>query len=479
MSMKTKHAQRISSKIPPPSGREPRSNMTPRGVEELIEKLREYHSIYAHFFKRKEQRHWSLQYLWGQMLDIKRKSIEPMANALEEGNVQAMQQFISAGPWDDQPIILQHQKEVAKTLANPQGVLILDGCDFPKQGKHSAGVARQYCGPSGKVDNCQAGVFLAYAGDKGHTLLDRRLFMPEKWFSPEYKKLRETCDVPKDLAFQTKNELSWDMIEALIDNNHVPFQYITMDEAFGRDSALLKKIARKNKYYFAEIPCSICAWTEQPKMKLPVKKSKKGRRPTKLYAEPAAKRVDSLAFLLEPKQWRRAIIHEGSKGPMQVDIAVIPAIYSEDKLPGNNEWLIIRRKSSEQPIKNWKFYRCNAPANTLWEELARLTAWRWPIESTFEECKGELGMDHYEVRNWRGWHHHITMTMLSHHFLVRVRVNNEDGAPALTVSQVRRLLQVVLPKRTFDAKSILQEIQRTQTNNYKAYLSHRKRRTPT
>ncbi|MCK6557969.1 hypothetical protein L6R21_02120, partial [bacterium] len=113
---------------------------------------------------------------------------------------------------------------------------------------------------------------------------------------------------------------------------------------------------------------------------------------------------------------------------------------------------------------------------TARDKLATLTAWRWPIESTIEECKGELGMDHYEVRNWRGWHHHLTMTMLSHHFLVRMRVEMGDEAPALTVSQARHLLQVVLPKRKFEAQMVLEEIQRTQKQNYAAYRSHRKHR---
>ena len=159
-----------------------------------------------------------------------------------------------------------------------------------------------------------------------------------------------------------------------------------------------------------------------------------------------------------------------------MEIASIRLIFSEDGLPGRQDWAIFRRASAQQPLKEWKFYRSNAPADISWKKLAGMTAWRWPIESAIEECKGELGMDHYEVRNWRGWHHHMTMTMLSHHFLVRVRVDMGDQAPALTVSQVRKLLQVVLPQRQFDSKSILQELQRTQKQNYAAYRSHRKRR---
>lgn len=477
--METKHAQRISNATPPPSGRKPQLNIASRHVDGLLDDLKEYHSIYAPLFQRQEQRYWALKYMEGQMLDIERKSIEPMATALDGGNVQAMQQNISASPWDDRPLIRAHQQKVAETLGHPDGVLIWDGCDFPKQGQHSVGVARQHCGALGKIANCQASVLLAYASEAGHTLLDRRLYMPKKWFSPEYAELREVCGVPKALSFQTKNELAFSMLEDLLEQDVLPFQWITMDEAFGRDTQLLNKIAEKDKYYFAEIPCDTHVWWQRPKVVGPQKSSGPGRPPTKLQlaAEaPPPEGVDQLAPTLDDARWRRLIVHEGTKGPLEVEIAFVRVVFTENGLPARKEWLVVRRKSSKQPLSDWKFYRCNAPQKTAWKKLARLTAWRWPIETTIEECKSHLGMDQYEVRNWRGWHHHMTLTMLSHHFLVRLRVKFGDDAPALTVSQLRQLMQVVLPKREFDAEAALREIKRIQQQNYAAYRSHRKQR---
>jgi hypothetical protein len=191
---------------------------------------------------------------------------------------------------------------------------------------------------------------------------------------------------------------------------------------------------------------------------------------------PTPQRIDELAQALDARQWQRVIVHEGTKGPVEVEVAVIRVVFSENGLPARTEWAVIRRQSSQQPRDKWKYFRSNAPKKTSWKKLAAMTAWRWPIESSFEECKGELGMDHYEVRNWRGWHHQMTMTMLSHHFLVRTRVEMGDDASALTVSQARHLLNVTLPKRKFDAQAMLEEIQRTQQQNYAAYRSHRKRR---
>lgn len=479
MSMTYKHAQRISSATPPPSGRKPKLNVAPRQVNGLLTQLETYHEIYSPLFQRQEQRYWSLKYMQGQMLDIERKSIEPMARALDGGNVQAMQQFTSASSWQDVVIIRRHQLEVGTTLGRKDGVIITDGCDFPKQGDNSVGVAHQHCGVLGKTANCQAGVFLAYASELGHTLLDRRLYMPEHWFSTEYAALRNECDVPEELRFQTKNELVWAMLEPLLEEAIVPFEWIAFDEAFGRDTKLLNKIHQKKKSYFAEIPCDTLVWRQRPKVQLPQINTGPGRRATRprLASDaPTPQRIDELAQALDARHWRRVIVHEGTKGPVEVEVAVIRVVFSENGLPARTEWVVIRRKSSRQPRTKWKFFRSNAPTKTSWKKLAEMTAWRWPVESTFEECKGELGMDHYEVRNWRGWHHHMTMTMLSHHFLVRTRVAMGDEAPALTVSQARHLLNVTLPKRKFDAQAMLTEIQRTQQQNYAAYRSHRKRR---
>lgn len=166
---------------PPPSGMPPEVNLAPRDVRALGAELAEYHSIFAPLFWRYEQQEWSMKYLQGQMLTIERKTIEPMALALEGGNVQAMQQFISDGAWDDDVILEAHQELVAESLGDGQtGVLVIDGCDFPKQGRTSVGVARQYCGALGKVANCQASVLACYASDRGYTLVDRRLYVPDK-----------------------------------------------------------------------------------------------------------------------------------------------------------------------------------------------------------------------------------------------------------------------------------------------------------
>ena len=473
--------ERLGHAVPPASGRAPVINIAPRDVDGLDKSLKSYHQVFTDCFARREQRHWALKYSQGQLLDLPRKSIEPMAVALVGGNTrsEAMQQFISQGAWSDDEVLALRRQDVAQTLGRSDGVLIIDGCDFPKQGEDSVGVARQYCGPLGKVANCQASVVLAYASEAGATLLDRRLYLPEDWFDDAHRERWVKCGIPDDVTFKAKPQLAAELFQMVTAEGVIPFAWVAMDEGFGVAGYLLDTIDRENKRYLAEIPRSKKVWRQRPKLTVPHARAATGRPPTRAQLAPGtppAQRVDDLAVALRPADWQHFIIHEGTKGPLEVEIAAVRVTITEDGLPARDEWLVIRHPVGEKRIKYWKFYRSNAPASTSLKTLARLTAWRWPVETVIEECKDELGLDHYEVRGWVGWHHHTTMTLLAHSFLVRVRVTMGAQAPALTVAQAHRLLQVVLPKREYDAAAALAEIERIQRQNHAAYRSHKKRR---
>ncbi len=246
---------------PPPSACPPLLNLAPHDVAVLHEALVAYHQEFALLFARREQRHWALKYLEGQLLPIARKSIEPMAHALEGGNVQAMQQFISDGAWDDSAILEQHQCLVAQSLGDAEtGVLILDGTDFPKQGTESVGVARQWCGALGKVANCQASVVACYASRHGYTLVDRRLYVPEEWFTTAYATRRTDCAIPATQTFQTRPALAWEMVAHLRDQGVLPFRWVTGDEHFGQIPVLLDQIVAAGLGYLMEVPHSTRVW---------------------------------------------------------------------------------------------------------------------------------------------------------------------------------------------------------------------------
>lgn len=226
-------------------------DLTAQELDSIVDELTAFHAIFSPLFARKEQREWSRLYLHGLLLELPRKSVEPMVLALrgaDRNAVRTMQQFLSIGAWDDSAILRRLWSEVAADLGDPlDGVLILDGSDFPKQGTESVGVKRQWCGQLGKTANCQAGVFLAYASESGYALLDRRLYLPQDWFTEPFAQRRVDCGVPTDVPFQTKSQLGLAMIEAVLAAGALPFQWVTADEAFGDNPALLDAIDALNK----------------------------------------------------------------------------------------------------------------------------------------------------------------------------------------------------------------------------------------
>jgi SRSO17 transposase len=400
----------------------PTMALHPQDVESLVGELQAYHTIYSPLFQRSEQRQWSAEYLRGLLLDIPRKSIEPMVLALHgaDGNaIRAMQQFASEGAWDDAVILKRHWAEVDWTLGDEDGVLTLDGSDFPKQGKESVGVKRQYCGEVGKRANCQAGVFLGYASALGYTLLHRRLYLPEEWGTDDaFAERRRKCGVPSAVGFSTKPALGWEMIREVVDHQHLRARWVACDEGFGRDTAFLDAVAGSGLWYFAEVPHDTRLWLERPLTAVPPW-SGRGRRPTRERLCPGqheAETVTDIAARLPSEQWQRLLIKEGSAGPMLADFFVMRVVAVRDGMPGPEVGLVLRRQVSSGELKT---YVCNAPAPTPLKTLARISGMRWPIETCFEEGKQYLGMGDYEVRSWRGWHHHMTLCILAHFFLVR------------------------------------------------------------
>ena len=405
----------------------PPLNVTPEEIETLADELVDYHAEFADLYYRTEQAHWGYKYLQGLMLPIEQKAIQPMAMALEGGDIQAMQQFIGQGRWQDEKLLQKHWQLVDETLGENDAVYIVDGSGFPKKGEHSVGVARQWCGVLGKVENCQVGVFGAYASRHGYTLVDHCLFLPEEWFEKDHRERWEKCGIPKETTFKTKPELALERLQAVVAHGRLRFRWVTCDEAYGRSPDFLDGVADLERWYFAEVPHNIRLWKTRPKTAGPVW-SGRGPRPTKerlLPGEPDPQRVDEIAASLKPEEWRLYQIKEGSKGPMVAEFAFLHGVAVREALPGADVWIVFRRGLSQDA--ELKVYLCNAPFDTPRTELVRMAGLRWPVETAIEEAKGGLGMDHYEVRSWLGWHHHMTEYLLAHHFLVHCQKRLKKG----------------------------------------------------
>ena len=398
--------------LPPPL------DLREEDIDELGQEFERYHQLFDPFFYRSEQTELSRIYLQGLMSPIARKSMEPIALSLmTPQRVRALQHFMGrTGKWDTEAIATVHKQQAAKLVVDPNGVLCVDGSDFPKKGKESVGVARQYCGRLGKIDNCQAGVFLAYSGSKGYALLDRRLFIPESWFTEEYRERREKCQMPENLPFKTKIELALEMIQELSRQGNFPARWIACDEFFGRDGGFLDQLP-EGTFYFAEVPCNTRVWSKHPKTSLP-RYSGKGRKPQKRKCLVKSKTVSELSKN-KHVEWKTVSLADGAKGPIVAEVARIRVVESRHSLPAHDVWLFIRRSLDK---KEYKYFLSNAPVDCAMQEMCQVCTMRWPIEQCFQEGKSELGMDHYEHRSWIAWHRHMTFVFIAQLFLLTIRI---------------------------------------------------------
>ncbi|MFC1835358.1 IS701 family transposase [Thermodesulfobacteriota bacterium] len=360
----------------------------------------------------------------GQFSDLERKSIEPIALALKDGNVRALQRLVSDAPWDDDGMMFKYRSFVNDDLGSPDGALIFDESGFVKKGQDSIGVARQYCGTIGKVDSCQVGVFAGYVSEYGYALVDKRLFIPEKWFGEDYLERRKKCKLPTETAFHTKPEQAAEMLNALSKEDVLPFKYVLADSLYGVSPEFIAAVeALPGKTYFLSVPKDTLCWLKRPMTITKEYYSWGGRKRTKrVLVDPNSKpmAVEDLATNMNDYFWYRRKVSEGTKGPVVYEFTRRRVILSAEGLPKRTVWLLIRRTLGDDP--QYSYFISNASGSTRLKTLVWLSGLRWATEQCFQESKTELGMDHYEVRKFPGWHHHIITCMLAHFFLWHLKI---------------------------------------------------------
>lgn len=362
---------------------------------------------------RSERRHWGEVYVRGLLQDGERKSVEPMAARLRDGNVQAMQQFVGQSPWQWEEVWQRLGRRMTAEL-EPDSAWVVDDTGFPKQGRDSVGVARQYSGTLGKTGNCQVAVSLHHVGEQGNAVLGWRLYLPESWAHDE--KRRESAGVPEEVAFQRKWELALELIDqarswGLAD------RIVLADGGYGESTEFRDELEARDLRYVVGIAPNVGVWTKPPQVKIP-EYNGRGAPPKKhVYGDQRPIAVKDVA--LKAKGWKKVRWREGTKGWLEsryLCVRVQPSHGFVHGHPPHKElWLLLEWPQEEQEPTKY-FFADLSPSYTL-RRLVRIAKCRWKIEQDYHQLKEELGLDHYEGRSWNGWHHHVTLVMLAHAFL--------------------------------------------------------------
>ena len=406
--------------------------MDARAFEQVYQDFQEFHAYFAGLFGRRETRERSVHYLQALLVQSgERRNAENLSETVPE-SARGMQRFLTDSPWDDDAVIGQLQEYLAPRLEHPEGVWVLDGSDFPKQGRKSAGVARQYCGRLGKVANCQAGLFLAYVSPLGRALVDKRLYLPEIWTSDEDR--CAAAGVPEDRrGYRSKTELALEMLEWAVDLGHLKARWIAADDAFGTSPSFRDGLTALGMHYVLDVPEAFTVWPVAPQWTTPVYRGRGGPPKPRLVAGQRCT-MGERSNALPEDTWREVTVAQGSQGPRTYRFSAQRVRATKRRKPGEEVWAVYRRNlDGSEP----RYYLSNAPEDTPLETLACVGGSRWRIETEFETEKGDVGLDEYETRTWAGWHHHVALCLLGGAFLLSLQQAwGEKDAPDHAASGV-------------------------------------------
>ena len=404
--------------------------MTTNELRATGDALISLHQRFAPLFGRKEAQSQSLVYLNGLLLSQERKSAEPMAlifgepddDGIGQNQVLGLQRFLSQSPWDCQDV--QHEIQavyadelVPSTRAWSIGAVgVLDSSGFPKKGRESVGVQRQYCGRLGKKENCQVGVFLVGVTPAGCALLDHQLYLPQVWAKD--KKRRDKVHVPKEIRFQTELKIAVSLLDRTQATGKVRFAWLTADETYGRNGTFLDDLEARSQRYVVQVPVNTTVWTVDPATE--VRPHQGVGRPSSRPRRDNVRSVEAVASRLPADAWQAYQLREGACGPLVFEFAAVRVWAVRHRQPGPPIWLMIRRSLAAEP--EIKYYVCNADADTPLESMALVSGCRFRVEEYLEDGKSHLGMAQYEARGWSSWHHHMSLVALAHLLVTLTRV---------------------------------------------------------
>jgi SRSO17 transposase len=393
--------------------------MDAQQIRKLKPMLSKYLGEFDDCFSRSEPAQNLRVYVNGQLSDLPRKSIEPMADRAGVPP-RTLQQFLSLAAWDEELMADRQAEIVARDHAHPMSIGVFDETGNPKKGGKTPGVKRQWCGATGKVDNCVVTVHLSYAAGDFHTLLAGDLFLPEEW-SEDRERCRQ-AGIPDEVVHRPKWQIALELQDRAVANG-VRFEWTTADEGYGEVPAFHFALDDRGRRYVLEVPCTFHGWLRRPAVLQKQHHSPHPRGPKPRFPRLKVKNRTTLearnmvrygeAFRTQP--WQKFYVKDGTLGPVVWEAKAAPLYLKRDGLPTWPHWLIVARNVLDPD--EVKYFVSNAPAGTPLEVLLWVAFQRYHVERCFEEEKGELGMDHFEVRHWRSIQRHLILSAVSHLFL--------------------------------------------------------------
>ena len=375
--------------------------MTPAAVAGWAAGLDALHARIAPRFARPEVRRRARGYLRGLLAPVERKNGWQLAEQLGERAPDGVQRLLRTARWDAEAVRDDLRAYVVERLGDRAAVLVVDETAFLKKGAKPASVQRQYSVTAGRIETCQVGVFLAYAGPKGRAFLDRELYLPEGWAADAARRVE--AGGPAGVGFRTKPQLAQAMLERALGAG-VPAGWVTGDEVYGGDRRLRVWLEQRGIGHVLGVKATEPLWAATDR-------------------GPAQVAAAALVAALPPRAWRRLSAGDGAKGPRRYDWARLPIRPLGE--PGRGYWLLARRGIAEP--HELAYYVCFGPARTPLRELVRVAGSRWAVEDAFAAAKGEVGLGHSEVRRWEAWYRHVTLALLAHAYLAVTRARAGEG----------------------------------------------------
>jgi SRSO17 transposase len=378
----------------------------PEQLQGMLARLERFVEPFAGCLSRSKQSKLAQQYVAGLVSQVERKNVESIAYH-HDTDRQMLQKFIGQYSWDHKPLLDELVRQVSAALGCPEGVLVFDPSAFPKKGNESVGVQRQWCGRLGKVDNCQVGVFMAYVSPEEHALVDMRLYLPKSW--ARSKRRRDKVGVPPDVKFQTRHALALEMLDEQA--SKLPHGWVAGDDEMGKIPDFRGQLHARGERYLLAVPSNTLVRDLEAE---PPPYSGRGRQPKSPWV-----RVDRWCKTLPRSTWTTIELRDGEKGPLAVEAAKVRV--RAKTAPGDDfdeTLVVIRERQADGSLKH-DYYLSDAPPETPLTEFTRVSKAAHRIEECFERAKGETGLADYEVRTWRGWHHHQTLSLVANWFLTQ------------------------------------------------------------